>query len=87
MNHENPWDIALPLITSNGEADKLNTTTIEILNRLSDKANPNTGFAITRPDELARDAKRSIEDIRKRYLFCGESIGRAARDFSKFPLA
>ena len=33
MNHENPWDIALPLITSNGEADKLNTTTIEILNR------------------------------------------------------
>tara|TARA_R110000822_G_scaffold31736_6_gene91645 strand:+ start:710 stop:1081 length:372 start_codon:yes stop_codon:yes gene_type:complete len=65
MNHENPWDLALPLITSNGEADKLNTTTIEILNRLSDRANPNTGFAITRPDELARDAKRPIEEIRK----------------------
>nr|WP_283630495.1 hypothetical protein [Alteromonas macleodii] len=65
MNYENPWDIALPLISATGEADKLNTNTIEVLNRLSDRANPNTGFAITRPDELARDAKRSIEEIRK----------------------
>ena len=43
MNHENPWDIALPLITSNGEADKLNTTTIEILNRFSTKPTQTQG--------------------------------------------
>lgn len=65
MSHINPWDEVLSLITSSGEADKLSTSALEVLNRLSDMSNPSTGFSITKPDEIAHGLRRSIDEIRR----------------------
>ena len=46
MLWKNPWETALQEITANGEADHLSTTSIDVLNRLSEKANPVTGICL-----------------------------------------
>lgn len=64
----NPWDNVLQLILFSGDADNLSTTSIDVLNRLSDKANPDTGVCAVELELLAREAKRDIALVKQDLL-------------------
>lgn len=58
MFYKNPWETALQEIMATGEANKLNPISLEILKRLSDKANPVTGICILDIEAFSKEVNR-----------------------------
>ena len=53
MSFIKSWDSVIDEIVSSDEADKLSTTSIDVLRRLSEKTNPATGICLIDIKELA----------------------------------
>lgn len=63
MMYQNPWATVFQKVLTNGDSNKLSTHALDVLNRLSDKANPYTGLVFIDLTWLSRETGRSIGNI------------------------
>lgn len=63
MMYENPWANIFQKVLENGDADRLSTHALDVLSRLTVKANPYTGFVFIDLTWLSRESGRSIGNI------------------------
>lgn len=68
------WDNVLMKLILNGEVDKLTTSSIDVLNRLSDIADEQTGLCYVELDKLARETNRNIFSIQHDINFLADNL-------------